>query len=326
MLSLHGKNFVSNNKTVLVTGGAGFIGKAIVNYLINQGLNVIVIDNCSRPHVKIFKSKNLKFIKGDICDDKTFYKLKKYKKKIRCVVHLAYINGTKNFYKKPLDVLNVAVKGLINTFDYIKKNSIKEVYLASSSEVYYQPKSYPTSESVPLVIPDIFNPRYSYSCGKILSEVYGVNFAKKYLDKLIIFRPHNVYGKNMGHDHVIPEIIKKIKKIKKNKKKEIIIQGNGAEIRSFIYIDDFINAFHIIFNKTKGIDVFNLGNDEPIKIKKLINIISKNYEIKLLIKSGKPAVGATTRRHPDISKIRKLGYTQKIYIEQGIKLLSEDFK
>ena len=322
MLFPLGKNFVNRNRVVLVTGGAGFIGKAIVNYLINQGLNVIVIDNCSRLHAKSYKNKNLKFIKGDVCNNKIFYKLKKYNKNISCVIHLAYINGTKNFYNKPLDVLNVAVKGLINTFDYIKKNSIKEVYLASSSEVYHQPKSFPTRENVPLVIPDIFNPRYSYSCGKILSEVYGINFARKYLDKLIIFRPHNVYGKNMGNDHVIPEIIKKIKKLIKIKKKEILIQGKGDEVRSFMHIDDFINAFHIIFTKTKGIDVFNLGNDEPIKIKKLINIILKIYKIKLLIKFGKPAIGATKKRHPDITKIRKLGYKQNIYIEKGIKLLS----
>ena len=94
----------------------------------------------------------------------------------------------------------------------IIKNKIKELYLASSSEVYQTPDKIPTDENVSLKIPDIKNPRYSYAGGKILTELYGMNYGKKYFKKLSICRPHNVYGADMGNEHVIPEIISRMKK------------------------------------------------------------------------------------------------------------------
>ena len=84
------------------------------------------------------------------------------------------------------------------------------------------------------------NPRFSYAGGKIFTELMGINFGK-YFKKLIIFRPHNVYGKDMGNDHVIPEFINRFKKLKN--KKKFSIQGTGNEIRSFIHIEDFIDGF-----------------------------------------------------------------------------------
>ena len=90
------------------------------------------------------------------------------------------------------------------------KNKIKEIFLASSSEVYQTPIKIPTDEKEILKIPDVYNPRYSYGGGKILTELMGINYGKKYFKKMIIFRPHNVYGQDMGNEHVIPEFINKI--------------------------------------------------------------------------------------------------------------------
>ena len=112
-------------------------------------------------------------------------------------------------------------------------NKIGELHLASSSEVYQTPKSIPTDEKESLKIPDIYNPRYSYGGGKILTELMGIHYGKKFFNRLIIFRPHNVYGPKMGNEHVIPEFIKKFKKLKN---KNFKIQGSGNEIRSFIFI------------------------------------------------------------------------------------------
>lgn len=85
------------------------------------------------------------------------------------------------------------------------------MYLASSSEVYHHPNKIPTPENIELKIPDVFNPRFSYSSGKIMTEIMGINYGNKFFKKLVIFRPHNVYGPGMGHEHVIPEIIQKLK-------------------------------------------------------------------------------------------------------------------
>ena len=181
------------------------------------------------------------------------------------VIHLAYINGTKNFYDEPVKVLDIAVKGIINVLDGCIKNNVKELYLASSSEVYQTPNKIPTSEKEPLKIPDVYNPRFSYGGGKILTELMGINYGRKFFNKLIIFRPHNVYGPNMGYDHVIPEFIQRIEKIKKNNK--FMIKGSGNETRSFIFIKDFIDAFDLVLKKGKHLNIYNIGTKEQIKNK-----------------------------------------------------------
>lgn len=304
-------------KNFLVTGGTGFIGSGICNLLIEQGHNVTILDNNSRGKIsRILKfKKKIKFIKGDIRDkNKVFKSLKK----IDAVVHLAYINGTKFFYEKPDLILDVAVKGLINIFDGCIKFKIKELYLASSSEVYQTPVKIPTDERESLKVPNIHNPRYSYGGGKILTELMGINYGKKFFKRLIIFRPHNVYGPDMGNEHVIPEFLNRFRKLKG---KDFKIQGNGSETRSFIYIDDFVQAFDCILKRGKHLQIYNIGTSEKIKIKDLVKKLSKIFKKKILIKKTKLFSGSTKKRLPDIKKIKLLGFKQKIKLEKGLKLL-----
>lgn len=306
-------------KFFLITGGAGFIGSNIANYLHNKGFKVLVFDNVIRGKF-LRLNKNIQFIKGDIRNQNDLKKC--FKKKINAVIHLAYINGTKYFYTKPEVVLDVATKGLVNIFDLCIRYKINELYLASSSEVYQTAKKIPTNEKVELKIPDINNPRYSYGGGKILTELYGKFFGKKYFKRLIIFRPHNVYGHDMGNEHVIPEFIKRIK-LRSNYFK---IKGTGNETRSFIYISDFVRAFDIILNKGKHCEIYNIGTEEEVSIKNLARKIAKIYKKRIIIKNKNLAKGGTPRRCPDISKIKKLGFVQKISLEQGIQLILDKNK
>lgn len=303
-------------KKLLVTGGTGFIGAAIVKYLIKKKFKVIVYDNNSRGNLKKLKGyvNDINFVNGDIRDLK---KLLKYSKNVDTIIHLAYINGTKYFYTKPYEILDVATKGMLNIIDCCKKNNIKKLILASSSEVYQTPFKIPTNENEMLKVPDVFNPRYSYGGGKIISELLGINFAKIFLKKFIIFRPHNVYGKNMGNEHVIPEFIERAKKI--NKKGTFLINGTGNEKRSFIYIDDFISGFDRIFKKGKHMEIYNIGTSEIIKMKDLAKKISKLFKIKIKFKSQNLPKGGTNIRCPDISKLKKIGFVPKINLNNGLK-------
>ena len=264
------------NKTFLVTGGTGFIGSNIVKHLVKKNFKVKVFDNNSRGNIDKIKpiKKKVKFIKGDIRSKKS---INSALKNVDAVIHLAYVNGTKNFYRYPVKVLDIAINGIVNVIDGCIKNKVKELYLASTSEVYQTPEKIPTDEKETLKIPDIHNPRYSYAGGKILTELMGIHYGKKYFKKLIIFRPHNVYGKNMGEDHVIPEFIKRFKNLKNRKFK---IQGTGNEIRAFIYIDDFVSAFEAILKKGKHLNIYNIGTSEKVKIKDLAKKISKILEKK----------------------------------------------
>ena len=303
-------------KTILVTGGSGFIGSNITKYLIKKKFKVIVFDNNSRGKLSRLKDEKNKFIfiKGDIRNRK---KLNSIKIKIDTVIHLAYVNGTKFFYKKPFEILDIAVNGLLNVLNFCKTNKVKNFYLASSSEVYQNPLKVPTDESEMLKIPDIHNPRYSYGGGKIISELYGLHFAHKFFKKFVIFRPHNVYGKDMGNDHVIPEFINRFKKINKNKK--FLIYGTGKEVRSFIHIDDFINGFDKVFNKGKNQQIYNIGTTEKIKISNLAKLISKIIKKKIILRRTKILKGSPSIRCPNINKIKKIGFKQTISLEDGIR-------
>ena len=301
-------------KTFLVTGGTGFIGSNISKYLVDKKYNVKIFDNNSRGSINKIKEfkKKIKFIKGDIRNKND---LNKALKKTDAVVHLAYINGTKTFYTEPVKILEIAVKGILNVLECCIENNIKELYLASSSEVYQTPNKIPTDENESLKIPDIFNPRYSYGGGKILTELMGVHYGKKYFEKLVIFRPHNVYGPDMGNDHVIPEFINRFKNIG-NKKFNIL--GSGEETRSFIYIDDFIDAFDLILRKGKHLNIYNIGTSEKIKIKKLASFISKFFNKKIIFNKKKLAKGSTKNRCPDIKKIKNLGFKRKNSLKTGL--------
>lgn len=313
------------NKKILITGGAGFIGNSLVRYLLKQNKSVRVLDNFQRKNQFRLKDiiKNIDFIEGDIRDESI---VEKACHKIDTVIHLAYLNGTKFFYTKPEIVLDIAVKGISNIINSSIKCGVSDFFLASSSEVYQKPDHIPTNEQVSLSIPDILNPRFSYGGGKIICELMTVNYGKKYFNKSVIFRPHNVYGPNMGWEHVIPNFITKINEsiLKKDKDEiHLEIQGSGNETRAFIYIDDFIEGLNKILQSGENLNVYNIGSSEEITIKELAKKIGNYYGKNIKVVTGKLQSGSTKRRCPDISKISKLGFSVKYSLEEGIKLTAK---
>ena len=305
-----------NKQKILVTGGSGFIGSAITKYLVKKGHNVTVFDNNSRGKLRRLSGvlNKINFKKGDI---RNYKKLKSLTGNFDTVIHLAYVNGTKYFYKKPFEILDIGVNGFLNILKFSKERRVNNFYLASSSEVYQNPLKFPTDEKEMLKIPDIHNPRYSYGGGKIFSELYGVHFAKKFFKKFIIFRPHNVYGKDMGNDHVIPEFINRFKKI--GNKKNFMIYGTGNEIRSFIHINDFINGFDKLFKYGKNLEIYNIGTSEKAKVSFLAKELAKIFGKKIKLSKTKIFKGSPSKRCPDIRKIKKLGFKQKISLREGLK-------
>ena len=304
---MHSKN---NKKTILITGASGFIGNALYVKLKNENYNIIGLDN-------FFRGKNLKnqtIIKGSIFDKKI---LKKLICKSDIIIHLVAINGTRNFYNIPDKVFEVSMRGAMILYDCLNEigDKNKKILLASSGEVYGEPKKIPTDEKVSLVVKDIFNNRYSYGGGKICQDLIARYLISKVVKECIIFRPHNVYGPNMGNEHVIPEFIKKMKSIKN---KSFKIQGSGNEIRSFIYIEDFINAFDLILHKGKHLNIYNIGTNEKIKIKDLAKKIAKIFNKKIEVRKSPLKEGGTKIRVPNIKKIKMLGFKTKYSLDSGL--------
>jgi nucleoside-diphosphate-sugar epimerase len=305
-------------KKYLVTGGAGFIGSAIVKKLLSDGYAVKVFDNQQRGSLKKLSNVTSKFefISGDIRDETLLCKVS-----AGCdgIIHLAYVNGTKYFYSDPDLVLDIGVRGILSVINAGKKNKISELYLASSSEVYATPSIIPTPEDTPLVIPDPYNPRYSYGGGKIISELITIHMGQKYFKKVVIFRPHNIYGPDMGEEHVIPEFIRKMEKLNINgKTMNFKIQGTGKETRSYMYIDDFVDAFMLLLKKSKNLQTYNIGTSDEINSEKLAELISQSFNLNINVIPGKLALGGTPRRCPDTAKIHKLGFIPKISLKAGL--------
>ena len=302
-------------KKFLVTGGDGFIGSAICKMLLNMGIKVISLDNRSRNR----KFENEKLYKSLNCDITDYRELKKIKGSFDSIIHLAFINGTKYFYEKPEDVIRVGIMGTYNILRFAKKKKIRNFYISSSSEVYQTPQFIPTDENETMKVPDPYNPRYSYGSSKIMTEIMSIHMGKNIFKKMIIFRPHNVYGPNMGNEHVIPEIINKIKNALKYKKNYIKIQGTGNETRSFNYINDFVGGIKLLINKRLKFETFNIGNSEEVKINYLAKKIMKKMNVNLKIKYQNLTKGSTSRRCPNINKIKKLGYKINYPLDKGLE-------
>jgi nucleoside-diphosphate-sugar epimerase len=301
-------------KTCLVTGGTGFIGSALTRSLLEQGYNVRILDDNSRGNFRRLSDviNYLDIREGDIRNADL---VSKSLLGVDVVVHLAYINGTINFYERPREVLDVAIVGMQNVLAAMKVNNVPELYLASSSEVYQYPDIFPTPENVPLVVPDPFNPRYSYGLGKIVQEFMSIH-ADSFLKRLAIFRPHNVYGPDMGFQHVIPELCAKMVNEKSN---SVVLKGNGSQSRSFCHISDFVQGFELLLNADFERETFNLGTREEVSISHLAGIIASALGRELDFASSAAPSGETNRRVPDISKIESLGFSQSIKLEAGVR-------
>jgi nucleoside-diphosphate-sugar epimerase len=306
-------------KHYLVTGGTGFIGAGLVKGLLAAGAGVRAFDNNSRGSREKLKGggENAELIIGDIRDRDA---VEDVTRGVDGVCHLAYINGTEFFYSKPEAVLEVAVKGMTNVIDACLKHKVPELVLFSSSEVYHAPKKVPTDESAPLTVPDVLNPRYSYSGGKIISELLALNFGRKHFQRLVILRPHNVYGPDMGWEHVIPEFTLRIRELPKKKKAAVPfkIQGTGEETRAFIYLDDAVEGALRVMEKGEHLGIYHIGTSDEIPIKKLAHEIAGCLGRNIKVVAGELRSGSPPRRCPDIAKLRKLGFKPHVSLREGL--------
>jgi nucleoside-diphosphate-sugar epimerase len=306
---------------ILVTGGSGFVGSGLVKALVKAGHSVRVLDDNSRgsPRRLAEVAKDIEFVAGDIRDAA---QVEKATQSMDEVHHLAFVNGTEFFYTQPDLVLDVGVRGMVNVIDACRKHDVGTLVLASSSEVYQTPPKLPTHETAPLAIPDPLNPRYSYGGGKLISELMAINYGRKYFNRVLIFRPHNVYGPDMGWEHVVPQLASRFNAAAKAQPTGTIrleIQGTGKETRSFCFIDDLVAGVLVMREKGEHLGIYHVGTMEEVTIADLAQRIAGVYRREITLVSGKPARGGTARRCPDISKLAKLGYKPRVPLSEGLK-------
>lgn len=285
---------------ILVTGASGLIGSELCNQLNDLNHKVTGIDNMSRG-TNI--PKCLHFINQDLTK-----KISINPNKIDIIYHFAAINGTKNFYERPNEVIENNIQVDLNVFKFAKKcKNLKKIIYASSSEIMSHQNF--CLESNDVNIRDISNPRWSYKISKMVGENYLHNSNLPW----IILRYFNVYGPETKSGHVVYDQIS-------NHKNEIYEVIGPEETRCYTHVKDAISATIICMSKAKTKEVINIGSQEELSSLEVAKIIGKhfNYYADYKLISGR--IGSTKKRIPDISKlIEYYPEYNPITFEDGVK-------
>ncbi len=307
-----------SQKKILVTGGAGNIGSALVKALIADKNNyVIVVDNLStgdREKLPKLDNANFKFVKAD-CNNYQQLAPIMYSNNFDYVFHFAAVVGVQRTQLHPILVLD-DIDGIKNILSLAKNCSVKHVYFSSSSEVYGEPVEIPQNEyKTPL------NSRVPYAVVKNVGECFFRSYWQEYHLPYTIFRFFNTYGPNQSTDFVIPRFLSCALK-----GEPITIYGEGSQTRTFTYVDDTIDTIIKIFNNNLlSNDVINIGSDKLMTIldlaKAIIKISDSKSQIHFLPPLGE---GDMTRRQPDNSKMKEILARDLKSLEDGVKILMND--
>ena len=223
-------------------------------------------------------------------------------------------------------VLDVALRGMLNVIDACRTQGIGELVLASSSEVYQTPPVVPTAEGAPLSVPDVLNPRYSYGGGKIACELMAINYGRTGFQRVMVFRPHNVYGPDMGMEHVLPQfILRAAQAIAATPSGPVPfpIQGDGSQTRAFIHVDDFTDGIMCMLAGGEHLNIYHIGNPQEITIREVATKVVGYLGREARIMEGPAPAGATPRRCPDIGKLAALGFRPRISFDQGLPSIAD---
>lgn len=306
--------------SILVTGGTGFIGSALVRHLAALGHPVRVFDNNFRGRTGNLDPvmDRIELVQGDIRNPDDALRAAEG---CDTVYHLAFINGTEYFYSMPQLVLDVGVRGHLTMMDACARAGVGAFIYASSSEVYQTPPVIPTPEDVPGSVPDVTNPRYSYGGSKLMGELLTLHYALEHSMRRVIFRPHNVYGPAMGFEHVIPQLARKMFAATNrlsSSSASIEIQGDGGQTRAFCHVDDAVRGIVLAAERGEDRGIYHVGTDTETTIKELAEAMAAHLGIELDLVPGELPAGGTLRRCPDISRLRGLGYAPQVALAQGL--------
>ena len=307
-------------KNILITGGAGFIGSHLCNRLLNDGNKIICLDNLftgSENNISnLIDNSDFEFVNHDIT--KPYYR-----DGIDEIYNLACPASPIHYQTNPIKTIKTCTIGVINMLGLAKKNNAK-ILQASTSEVYGDPEIHPQTEKYNGNV----NPlgyRSCYDEGKRCSETLFMDYYREHNLKIKIVRIFNTYGPNMAINdgRVISNFINQALN-----QKDITINGNGNQTRSFQYIDDLIDGMIIMMNSEKNfIGPVNIGNPNEISMNDLASKVLKLTKSNSDIIYNDLPQDDPKRRNPDISLAnRKLNWNPKCDLQNGLLNTIKYFK
>ena len=313
-------------RSILITGGAGFIGSHLVDRLLSEGVwRITVVDDFNdfySPSIKRdnirehLKRPNYKLVEADI-RDKVALERAFAQTTFDGIVHLAARAGVRPSLKEPRLYVETNINGTMNLLELARKHGVKQFLFGSSSSVYGVNEKVPFAEDDP-----IFNPISPYAATKAAGELLCHTYSHLYDIRIVCLRFFTVYGARQRPDLAIHKFAKLI-----SAGKPIPVFGDGSTRRDYTYIDDIIAGVRaaIDYNRT-NYEVINLGESRTVELRELVALIEKELGLRAEIDRQPPQPGDVPQTFADISKAKRLlDYNPQTQIEDGIKKFVEWF-
>ena len=313
--------------TILVTGGAGFIGSHLCGRLLRDGDHVICIDNFDSfydPNIKIKNVEEMvkefpqwfELITEDIRNHEHLAEIFK-KNRIDFVIHLAARAGVRPSIEQPLLYQDVNIRGTIALLEACKGYGIKDFIFASSSSVYGE------NQRVPFTEEDLdIQPISPYGATKRAGELLCYSYYHLYRMDIACLRIFTAYGPRQRPEMAIHKFTRLI-----DQGEKIPIYGDGSSRRDYTYIDDLIEGILGVIRHQRGFEVYNLGESQTTSLIELIKLIEGAFGKKANIEMLATQPGDVSITYADISKAKRmLGYQPKVKMEEGIKRFVDWYK
>jgi UDP-glucose 4-epimerase len=304
---------------VLVTGGAGFIGSHVVDRLVDEGHEVIVLDNLSTGKLdniqRHLDSGKVEFVKGDIRDALL---VTKSLDGVNVVIHMAALVSVPLSVENPNLTFDINLLGTLNLLRSSIQKHIDRFAFISSCAVCGEPTSLPVTEEART------NPISPYAESKLIGERYCLGFSERQLLRSVVLRFFNVYGTRQGLNDYSGVITRFIDRCAK--KLPLTIYGDGSQTRDFVNVKDVSEAILALIRSSKleG-EVFNIGSGKPTTINELAQAILELTGANSKIYYENPRTGDIKDSYADITKAKKLfNYEPKVSLREGLELLFKE--
>jgi len=305
-------------KRILITGGAGFIGSHLCERLLNEGNEVIALDNFHTGRKQnlthLLSNPRFEMIRHDITDP--------IKLEVDQIYNFACPASPVHYQSNPIKTIKTNVIGMTNMLGLAKRVGAR-VLQASTSEVYGNPLEHPQTESYWGNVNTI-GIRSCYDEGKRVAETLCFDYHRANKVDIRVIRIFNTYGPRMIPDdgRVVSNFI-----VQAIRGEDITMYGDGSQTRSFCYVDDLVNGIIKMMNTENFIGPVNLGNDGEFTVKELAELVIKEVGSKSKIVYLPLPQDDPTRRKPDLTLAKsKLNYSPSVPLADGIKKTIEYFK
>lgn len=309
------------NKRILITGGAGFIGSALAKRLIEKN-DVVIFDNFQRnalDELLLTDHKNLTIMRGDVLDIQA---VRQAMHGVSIVIHCAGIAGTDTVVSSPTRTLEVNIVGSLNILKAaLEMDACERVVCFSTSEVFGQMAFEPQESDIAKVGP-LGEARWVYAVSKLAEEHSAICYHREYGLPTTVVRPFNIYGPGQVGEGAVHAFVKRaIRDL------PLYVHGNGTQIRSWCYVDDIVDGTCLLISRPEAVgESFNIGNPRSVETiyglaSTVVRVLSSNSPICFSERNG----ADVELRIPSVEKAKALlGFEARVGLEEGI-LMTADF-